>query len=162
MQRPGGCSDRILCKRPMYKQIRLAFPLQGSALKALKKKNMCEGWHNLGPAANWRRSIGARSSSPFHACRIPLMDIPGLDRPEYIHPDTCHCFHIGWGKDLAASSIILLAKKRHWPGRSLDIRLEAAFADYISFLNARCKSTGVDGFSKQHFKMSSCLGLKGG
>ncbi|CAE7359912.1 unnamed protein product, partial [Symbiodinium pilosum] len=121
------------------------------------KCHLCdaEGWHNLGPAANWRRSIGARSSSPFHACRIPLMDIPGLDRPEYIHPDTCHCFHIGWGKDLAASSIILLAKKRHWPGRSLDIRLEAAFADYISFLNARCKSTGVDGFSKQHFKMSS-------
>ncbi|CAE7666347.1 unnamed protein product [Symbiodinium necroappetens] len=119
---------------------------------------MAEDWHVLDSTARWRASVGNRSTTPFQDVNIPLMRIPGLDRAEYIHPDSCHCFHIGWGKDLAASSLVLLAKKCRWPGRSLDARLEAAFSDFIGYLNARGKTTGCDGFScKQHFKMSSML-----
>ena len=86
------------------------------------------------------------------------MDVPGLNKSDYIHPDSCHCFHIGWGKDMAASSLVLLAKEGCWPGRSLDSRLETAFMQFMQYLNVRHKTTGCDGFSKQDFKMNSSLG----
>ena len=89
------------------------------------------------------------------------MDIPGLNRPEYVHPDSCHCFHIGWGKDLAASSVVLLAQKRKWPGRSLDARMGKAFEDFMDYVNRHGKTTGCDGFSKQHFKMKAMPGARG-
>ena len=114
-------------------------------------------WHVLDRGAQWRASVGNRSSSPLHPCHIPLMQIPGLGVPEYVYPDSCHCFHIGFGKDLAASSIVLLAKKRQWPGRSLESRMEHAFVHYMDFINRKQKCTSCDGFSKLHFKMSSNL-----
>ena len=105
--------------------------------------------------AAWRPSVGNRTTSPFKPCNIPLMNIPGLNKAEYVFPDSCHCFHIGWGKDLAASSIVLLAKKKFWPGRSLDARMECGFRDYMGYITQRHKTTGCDGFSRAHFKMSS-------
>ena len=116
-----------------------------------------QDWHVLSREAPWRASVGQRETTPLH--RIRLVDTPGLQSPNNVYPDSCHCFHIGWGKDLAASSIVLLAKKRCWPGRSLDKRMESAFGDFMEYANSCRKATSCDGFSKQDFKMNSTLDI---
>ncbi|CAL1145527.1 unnamed protein product [Cladocopium goreaui] len=32
-----------------------------------------------------------------------------MGQPEAILPDSCHCFHLGWGIDLGSSALVLLA-----------------------------------------------------
>lgn len=105
----------------------------------------------------WRRTIGSnRSTSPFHPERIPLLRIPGMQQ-DTILPDSLHCFHLGWGIDLASSGLVLLAKQGCFGGGSLDARLEAAYRLYTGWCHTNKKTTGINWWSIKKLDMSSTL-----
>ena len=100
-----------------------------------------------------------RNTSPFREVPIPFLLIPGVNSPEQVLPDTAHIFHIkGIGQDYTTSCVVHLAKLGCWQGRSFDTRLSEAYGAFREFCAASGKSTGIDGFSKHIFDMTSTLG----
>ena len=125
----------------------------------VKKCHLCDAgdWHNLGPQAGWRSTCGAnRNGSPFKQVQIPLLTIPGLCQ-ETILPDSLHCFHLGWGQDLGASGVVLLAKLGFFAGRSLDDKLADAYKVFTQWISLKKKTIGIDWWSKQKMDMKSTL-----
>ena len=126
------------------------------------KCHLCNSsdWHNMGMDAEWRGTCGnQRVGSPFHTgCQIPLLKIPGMCK-DSIYPDSLHCFHLGWGVDMAASGIVLLCKHQCFNGRSLDAKLAEAYRHYTSWVSCNKKTTGIDWWSKQKLDMTSILDL---
>ncbi|CAL1158965.1 unnamed protein product, partial [Cladocopium goreaui] len=53
---------------------------------------------------------------------VGMRTIHGFDEPFRIRPDQMHVYAYGYGKDFAASSVILCARMKVWPGRGLDAR----------------------------------------
>lgn len=45
-------------------------------------------------------------------------------------PDSCHCFHLGWGIDLAASGLVLMAKCGCFEGRFMQNKLQTAYKKF--------------------------------
>ena len=81
----------------------------------------------------------------------PLLRLPTIayDR-QTIKPDVAHTYAIvGWGKDLGASSLILLYRLRVFTGRSLQIALDEAYSDFREYCHQRQKCTSIDHFSLQ-------------
>ena len=111
--------------------------------------------------ALWRTTVGNRTTSPHKTGTIGLLHIPGI-RTRTISTDPMHTFHIGWGQDLAASGVILLATVGAFGQGSLDSRLEVAYASFIAFCSAHGKTTSCDRFSKQTFDMKHGLNLDRG
>ena len=69
-----------------------------------------------------------------------------------------HTYSIGWGKDLVASSVILLTHMGVWGnGRSLQSKLDNAFQRFRSFCRASGKSTSLTHFSLKTFKVKKWL-----
>ena len=126
------------------------------------KCHLCnsEDWRNMGMAARWRETCGGqRHGSPFHAgCRIPLLNIPGMTK-ETIYLDSLHCFHLGWGQDLAASGIVLLCNRCYFQGRGLNAKLTDAYRQFTAWISQRKKTTGIDWWSKLKLDMASILFL---
>lgn len=72
--------------------------------------------------------------------------------------DFCHAFHLGYGIDMSASSIVLLAKLGHFGSqRALPERLDAAFARYMEWCRVTGKVTAIHEFSRLKFDMASPL-----
>ena len=120
---------------------------------------MCDGrsWHNLGREAEWRATVGCRAVSPFHQVdRNPLLHIPGLSAMTIL-PDSCHVFHLGWGIDLAASGVVLCAKLKVFPGRSLDRQLQNAFSKFLAWCTKNKKTTAIGWWSYKKFDMTTLL-----
>ena len=70
-----------------------------------------QDWHVMDSTARWRGTIGAAAwASAFKPGPVPLCQIPGLQCACKIEPDTMHVFHLGFGQDLAAGTIVMLAK----------------------------------------------------
>lgn len=110
--------------------------------------------------APWRSTLGAqRSKSPYWygTDEIPMLQIPGMGQ-EGILPDSCHCFHLGWGIDLAASGLVLLAKRGCFGAASLDSRLQCAYRTFTRWCSENKKTTGVSWWSVKKLDMSSYLG----
>ena len=61
------------------------------------------------------------------------------------------------GKDFGASGVVLLAKLKLFPGRSLNARLSEAFKIYMKWCTAKKKNTNIKEFSKWKFKMALTL-----
>lgn len=122
------------------------------------KCHLCNStdWHNLGENASWRGTCGdQRQGSPFkHGHRNPLLRIPGMNK-DSILPDSLHCFHLGWGQDLAASAVVLLCKLGHFQGRCLNSRLATAYAEFTAWVGRSKKTTGIDWWSKLKLDMAS-------
>ena len=124
-----------------------------------------DNWSDMGPDADWHQTIGEEAwSTAFKPdCEVPLSGIPGLEHAGRAFPDTMHNFHIGWGQDLAASTICLLVKFRVFNHLScsgkFDDKLAAAHELFMEFCTARTKTSGCDIFSKQAFDMKGTLSL---
>ena len=127
------------------------------------KCHMCNStdWHNLGENASWRGTCGdQRQGSPFkHGHQNPFLRIPGVNK-DSILPDSLHCFHLGWGQDLAASAVVLLCKLGHFHGRCLNSKLATAYAEFMAWVGCNKKTTGIDWWSKLKLDMVSILSLK--
>ena len=69
-----------------------------------------------------------------------------------------HTYSIGWGKDMVASSVILLSQMGVWgDGRSLQAKLDNAFQKFRGFCKASGKSTSLTCFTLKTFKVKKCL-----
>ena len=88
-----------------------------------------------------------------------MRTIHGLDEPFRIRPDQMHIYAYGYGKDFSASSVMLCARMKVWPGRSLAARLEAAFHNFRQWCQSKKKSTSLHNFCAKTFKMGQILGF---
>ena len=127
----------------------------------LKKCHLCDAddWHNMSQGASWRQTCGVhRNGSPFwiRADQIPLLSIPGMNK-DNILPDSLHCFHLGWGQDLGASGIVLLAKLGYFNGHTLNDKLADAYGIFSGWVTRNHKTTGIDWWSKLKLDMASTL-----
>ena len=115
-------------------------------------------WNNPTESAKWRS--GGAGSSPYKNHFAPLRQVPGCHKPQYILLDYCHLFHLGYGQDAAASTIILLCYLNHFgpSARKLDDQLAEAYESFSLWCHANRRPTSIDEFSKQSFSMSGCLG----
>lgn len=83
-----------------------------------------------------------------------MLELAGCDHQRYALLDYAHVFHLGYGLDVASSTIVLLAKLDHFgKARSLDSRLAAAFARYDKWCHENGKVTSIDEFSCRGFGM---------
>ena len=107
----------------------------------------------MSEAAEWRSTVGQRQTSPFKSNDVPLLRIPGM-RPSLIATDPLHTFHLGWGADLAASGLLMLAKLGYFGSGGLDARLGQAYEYFLQFCKSEGRSTSCDNFAKRDFDMS--------
>ncbi|CAL1165200.1 unnamed protein product [Cladocopium goreaui] len=113
-------------------------------------------WQNPTESAAWRTS--GDGGCPYKPGFAPLRHIPGCHEPKYILLDYCHVFHLGYGQDMAASSIILLSLLGHFGNeRKLDNRLIAAYEKFDQWCRANHRTSAIDEFSKQSFGMGSLI-----
>ena len=104
--------------------------------------------------ATWRSTVRRRHASPHKDEDVPLMRVPGL-RTNNITTDPMHCFHLGWGQDLAASAIVLLCNHGAFEAGALDKRMDLAYTSFMQFCTANGRTTSCDRFSKQDFDMKT-------
>ena len=114
-----------------------------------------QDWHVLSKDAVWRSTVGNRSETPHKVDleHVALLRVPGLTT-QRVATDPMHTFHLGWGQDLAASGLVLLAKEGCFGQGALDRRLERAYAAFVVYCSANGKTTSCDRFSKQAFDMN--------
>ena len=102
------------------------------------------------------RSWTAASPDPFKRNkRSPFRDVPGGDAPHRIQPDIMHCFNLGFGKDLAASGVLLLCRLHMIPGGSVQSRMDAAYQDFQAWCQANQKTSSLKKFELKTFKVKT-------
>lgn len=119
--------------------------------------NARQAWYNFtDPHAPWRYQ--RPHTPPFKSRLSPLCKIPGALSPHRLYPDVAHTFHMGFGKDMAASTIVWLARRGFF-GREVrfDDRISNAYAQYMAWCHANKKHTATEAFSCKNFSMSSSL-----
>ena len=114
-------------------------------------------WHDPRDSSKWHTD--GPGPTPFKpGASSPLLDVPGCNQPRHVQLDFCHAFHLGCGIDMAASTIVLLAKLGHFgPARKLNQRLGEAYSRFSSWCAANCKVTSINRFSKLDFDMTVIL-----
>ena len=114
-----------------------------------------EEWENPTESAAW--FSGGTGPSPYKGF-APLHHVPGCHDPKYILLDFLHIYHIGYGMDAAASSIVLLCNRGHFGNaRKLDDNLAEAYARFDLWCKLNSRFTSIDEFSKQSFAMGKKL-----
>ena len=79
----------------------------------------------------------------------PFRRLPTIgDTPENIRPDVAHTYAIvGWGKDLAASSLLLLVQLKVFTARSVQAALDLAYENFCEYVHRMNKSTSITNFT---------------
>lgn len=78
--------------------------------------------------------------------------MPGLHDLQAILLDFVHIWHLGYGQDLAGSSVVLMAKLNHYGReRKFDLRLENAYVIFDAWCHQQSRTTGIDEFSLASF-----------
>ena len=121
--------------------------------------NPRQEWHNPMDDAEWRKDIG---EPPFKGFSV-MLQIPGSHSVDHILLDYLHIYHLGYGQDASASSIVLLAHLGQFGPGKLDDKLEVAYTRFDAWCRAnstkyKTRTTSIDSFSSQSFGMM-CLGL---
>lgn len=117
-----------------------------------------ESWHDPTDAAPWTTS--GPGPSPFKpGPPSPFLDVPGAGGADGLLVDYLHCFHLGYGIDLAASTVVLLAQDRFFGyQRAFDDSLAAGYATFMKWCHENQRQTNIKEFSKLKFDMESNLG----
>ena len=127
----------------------------------LEKCHLCNAsdWHVVTADAEWRGTVGNRRiGEPFKPGPNPMLTIPGLER-DSILPDSCHCCHLGWGIDFAASGLVLLCKRMYFNNGTLNQALHYAYKKFLKWCDANGKTTGIDWWSVKKLDMKTSLEL---
>lgn len=112
-------------------------------------------WENPTESAAWRSE--GPGDPPFKSFSY-MLQIPGSHAPKYITLDYLHIYHLGYGMDASASSIVLLCKLGHFgAARALDDKLEVAYNRFDGWCKANKRTTSIDSFSQQSFGMTKPL-----
>lgn len=110
-------------------------------------------WESPFSTAAWRTD--GHGPSPFKRKRIPLLKVPGFDDRRYVLLDFWPIFHLGYGMDITASTIVLLAKKGQYGLQSkFDDRLAEAFVRFDSWCHRTRRTSSLHEFSTRKFGMS--------
>ena len=69
-------------------------------------------------------------------------------------PDTAHTYAIaGWGKDMAASSILILCHLGYFGRGGIDKKLGEGFSHFKAWCTKWCRTTSLTDFSLKTFKL---------
>ena len=120
---------------------------------------LMQDWYDVGPSGSTRQwPQDGENPSPFKLSRSPLRDLPSCDDAYWIRPDPAHTYAInGWGKDLVASSIIVLLYMGVFAGRSFQSKLDEAFGRFKTWCRIHHKTSSLTEFSLKTFKITSLL-----
>ena len=115
-----------------------------------------QAWWDVGPNSQLRTFSGP-SPDPFKRDKYgPFRDIPGANHPGVIQPDIMHTYNLGFGKDLAASGIYLVAD--FFAGRSRQAKLDQAYESFMHWCDRHCKTSSLKDFDlKKTLKMAELL-----
>ena len=119
-----------------------------------------EDWYDLSARGGVRQlSREDEARSPFKTTVSPLRLLTSIgSNPMAIHPDPAHTYAInGWGKDLAASSLITLCYLGIFAG-SLDDALDQAYSQFRDYCRAFSKTTSIVAFHLKALKVKSLHG----
>ena len=98
---------------------------------------------------------------PFKANQAPsqFRRIPTIANDvRTIQPDVAHVYAIqGWGKDLCASSLVLLFRMGVFQGTTIQSCLDSAFVLFKAFCSRNGKTTSITHFSLLSLKMERFL-----
>lgn len=87
---------------------------------------------------------------------------PGCGYRDAVLIDYLHVYHLGYGMDSAASSIVLLALLGHYGNaRKFDTRLACAFEYFDDWCHHEGRTSSIDAFSRVNFKMQGKKGSLG-
>ena len=107
-----------------------------------------------GQARAWEGVAG----SPFKQKVSPLRQVPGLQDVDAIKPDLMHVFNLGFGGDMASSTLVALTRLKLFDGRNIPERLGAAFLMFDDWCRQNHKTSSIKEFALKKFKMTSPLG----
>ena len=110
----------------------------------------------MSPIRRWECSEGPDPFKPNQGAN--MRTVPGLSSPHRIRPDQMHVYAYGYGKDFAASSVILCCRLKVWAGRSMGAKLDVGFQHFRLWCKSVKKSTSLHDFSSRTFKMGQLLG----
>ena len=119
-----------------------------------------EEWWDLSSNGQ-ARSFTGRVPDPFKKTpQSPLRSIPGGNGVETIKTDVMHVFNLGFGGDLASSTILALVRmKQIFAGRSIQNRLDHAYERYYSWCVEHKKTSSIPAFEQKKFKVTKFLVL---
>ncbi|CAE7759824.1 unnamed protein product, partial [Symbiodinium necroappetens] len=81
---------------------------------------------------------------------------PSMEKPEMIQPDLMHCYNLGFGKDLAASGVIVVTEAGFFGADNISQQLDEAFAGFMSWCAQHGHTSTIKEFDlKKTFKMTS-------
>ena len=112
----------------------------------------------MGPGSQIRTWSGV-SPDPFRRTGpvSPFRSLPSGNDVFRIQPDLLHCFNLGFGKDLAASSILLMSKLGIFGEGKIQAKLTEAYNDFQQWCLAKHKSSSLKKFELKTFKVQSTL-----
>ena len=118
-------------------------------------------WWDLGPGGStytWPRDGVAES--PFKAPLAALLTLPGCGTPFFVQPDPAHTYAIaGWGKDMAASTLVILMRLRIYSRGSFQDRFDDLFGRFKEYCKRHGKTTSLTGFSLKVMKVTTSFGF---
>ena len=116
-----------------------------------------DNWHDPRETAPW--NTNGPGQTPYKdGPSSPLLGVPGCNLPHHTQLDFCHCFHLGYGVDMAASTIVLLAKLNFFGTyRSLNEKLKVAYGQFSAWCAKNHRVTSITRFSKLDFDMTLTL-----
>lgn len=82
---------------------------------------------------HWRSTL--YQDQPFDAPAPALTRLEGFTT-RMVHPDILHVWHLGTGRDLLGSALVVLVKHRYFPGRTIARRLAAASRSLCAYAKA--------------------------
>lgn len=116
-------------------------------------------WWNLTPSGQLR-TWDQPSPDPFkQGILSPLRSIPGASAAEVIKPDSMHCFHLGFGGDLAASSLVALCHMSYFGRGGIQKKMDEAFFSFDNWCATFHHTSSLKEFSLKTFKIKSLLDL---
>ena len=117
-------------------------------------------WYDLSRSAMEKAHEDATADPFMSGDPSPLRRLATIaDDAGTIRVDPAHTYAIqGWGKDLCASSLILLVRFKVLAGRSLEVALEHGYELFREYCSSRGKTTSITHFNKQTLKIDSLFG----
>ena len=99
------------------------------------------------------------AESPFKTPLAALLAMPGCNTPSFIQPDPAHTYAIaGWGKDMVASTIIILMKLKVFSAGSFQDRFDHLFGRFKEYCKLHGRTTSLTGFSLKVMKVTTSFG----
>ena len=113
--------------------------------------HLCTGdqWHDPRDSVH---GIGVAQEKPLTELVLQVSFWICQAATKHVQLDYCHCFHLGYGVDMAANTIVFLARMRFFGNaRALDNNLNAEYQRFSTWCGQNHRVTSITMFSKMDF-----------